>query len=107
MTVRFPACENVGEVFFTTKLFIPSTTGGLADGEEAAYALDATRWAEGAPRAMCATQRRTGQIYRVVALRIIAGAGRGGMNPQVFSGPDLTAIDSSRPAPFQAIAVFF
>jgi len=24
MTVRFPACENAGEVLFTTKLFIPS-----------------------------------------------------------------------------------
>jgi hypothetical protein len=29
-------------------------------------------------------------MSRVVALRIIAGARRGGMNPQVLSGPDLT-----------------
>jgi hypothetical protein len=45
------------------------------------------------PRALCATQRRTGQIHPVVALRIIAGAGGGRMNPQVLSGPDLSAID--------------
>jgi hypothetical protein len=32
-----------------------------------------------------ATQRRVEQIQRMVALRIIAGAGRGGMNPQVLS----------------------
>ena len=40
-------------------------TGGLADGEEAAYALDQTRRADVAPRALCANQRRTGQIHLV------------------------------------------
>jgi hypothetical protein len=71
-------------------------TGRQADGEEAAYALDPTRRADVAPRALCATQRRTGQIHPVVALRIIAGAGGGGMNPQVLSGPDLIAKIISR-----------
>jgi hypothetical protein len=56
-------------------------TGGLANGEEAAYALDPTRRTDVAPRALCATQLRTGRIHHVVALRIIAGAGGGGMNP--------------------------
>jgi hypothetical protein len=60
-------------------------TGGLADGEEAAYALDPTRRADVAPRALCAAQRRTGQIHPMATLRITAGAG--GMNPQVLSGP--------------------
>jgi hypothetical protein len=32
------------------------------------------------------TQRRTGQIHPMVALRIIAGAGSGGMTPR-FSSP--------------------
>jgi hypothetical protein len=65
-------------------------TGRLADGEEAAYALDPTQRADVAPRALRATQRRTGQIHPVVALRIIADPGRGGMNPQVLSSPDLS-----------------
>jgi len=47
--------------------------------------------ADVAPRALCATQWRVEQIQRVVALRIIAGAGGGGMNPQVLSSPDLAA----------------
>jgi hypothetical protein len=67
-------------------------TGGLADGEEAAHALDPTRRADVAPRALCATQRRTGQIHPMVGLRIIAGARGGGMTPQVLSSPDLSAI---------------
>jgi hypothetical protein len=66
---------------------------GLADGEEAAYALNPTRCANVATRALCATQRRTGQVHRLVALKIIADPGRGGMNPQVLSSPDLTEID--------------
>jgi hypothetical protein len=32
----------------------------------------------------------------MVALRIIAGAGGSGMNPQVLSSPDLPAIDNGR-----------
>ncbi len=64
--------------------------GGLADGEEAAYALDSMRCANVAPRALCADQRRTGQIHRVGAYRFIAGAGRGGVNPQLLSSPDLS-----------------
>jgi len=40
--------------------------------------------ADVAPRALCATQRRTGQIHSVVALRIIAGNGGGGMAPRLF-----------------------
>ena len=67
-------------------------TRGLADGEEATSALDPTRRADVAPRALCATQRRIGQIHRVVVLRIIADPGRGGMNPQVLSGPDLSTV---------------
>ena len=39
------------------------------------------------------------QIHRVVALRIIAGSGRGGMNPRVLSGPDLIAKIFSRLLP--------
>ena len=50
--------------------------------------------ADVAPRALCATQRRLEQIQWVVALGIIAGGGRGGMNPQVLSSLDLTPIDS-------------
>jgi hypothetical protein len=57
------------------------------EGEGSAYALDPTRRADVAPRAQCANQRRTGQIYPVVTLRITAGAGGDGMNPQVLSGP--------------------
>ena len=60
-------------------------TGGLADGEEAAHALDPTRRADVAPRALCATQRRTGQIHPMVGLRIIARAGGGGMTPRFQS----------------------
>ena len=67
-------------------------TGRLADGKETAYALDQKRCADVAPRALCADQRRTGQIHRVVAHRFIAGAGRGGMNPQILSGPDLSTV---------------
>jgi hypothetical protein len=48
---------------------------------------DPTRCADVAPRSLCATQRRTGQIHRVVALRIIAGAGRGSMTPRFFPVP--------------------
>ena len=44
------------------------------------------------PRVRCADQRRTGQIHRVVGTRFIAGAGRGGMNPQILSGPDLSTV---------------
>ena len=51
-----------------------------------------TRRADVAPRALCADQRRTGQIHRVVAHRFIAGAGRGGMNPQILSSPDLSTV---------------
>jgi hypothetical protein len=50
------------------------------------YALDQNRCADAAPRALCADQRRTGQIHWVVAHRFIAG-GRGGMNPQILSSP--------------------
>jgi hypothetical protein len=50
--------------------------------------------ADVAPHALCATQRRVEQIQWVVALGIIAGGGRGGMNPQVLSSLDLTPIDS-------------
>jgi hypothetical protein len=32
-----------------------------------------------------------GKYHRVVAHRFIAGAGRGGMNPQILSRPDLIA----------------
>jgi hypothetical protein len=60
-------------------------TGGLADGEEAAHALNATRRADVAPRALCAIQRRTGQIHPMVALRIIAGPG--GMTRRFFPVP--------------------
>jgi hypothetical protein len=65
---------------------VESTVDQLVDcdGEEAAYALDPTRRADVAPRALCANQRRTGQIHPVVALRIIAGAGGGGMTPRFF-----------------------
>jgi hypothetical protein len=66
--------------------------GEQAHGEEAADALDQTRCADVAPCALCATQRRVEQIQRVVALRIIAGGGRGGMNPQVLSSPDLSTV---------------
>ena len=66
----------------------------LGHGEEAAYALDPTRRADVAPRALCATLRRTGQIHPVVALRIIADPGHCGMNPQVLSNPELTEIDT-------------
>jgi hypothetical protein len=69
--------------------------GGLADGEEAAYALDSMRCTNVAPLALCADQRRTGQIHRVVAYRFIAGAGRGGVNPQLLSSPDLRGLQSS------------
>jgi hypothetical protein len=67
-------------------------TGGLSDGEETAHALDPPGRTDVAPRTLCATQRRTGQIHPVVTLRIIAGAGGGGMNPQVLSGPDLSTV---------------
>jgi hypothetical protein len=72
-------------------------TGGLADGEEAAHALDPTRRADVAPRALCANQRRTGQIHPVVALRIITNAGGGGMNPQVLSSPDFSRVRQRSP----------
>jgi hypothetical protein len=45
------------------------------------------RRADVAPRALCATQRRTGQIHPMVALRILAGAGGGGMTPRFFPVP--------------------
>jgi hypothetical protein len=57
-------------------------TGGLADGEETAYALDPTRRADVAPRALCANQRRTRQIHPVVTLRITEVARGGGMTPR-------------------------
>jgi hypothetical protein len=55
--------------------------------EKCRYALDPTRCADVAPRALCATQRRAGQIHPMVALRIIAGAGGGGMTPRFFPVP--------------------
>jgi hypothetical protein len=57
-------------------------TGGLADGEETAYALD-RRGAQILRHARCALiNGELGKYTRVVALRIIADPGRGGMNPQ-------------------------
>jgi hypothetical protein len=34
---------------------------------------------------------RSTRLEQVVAFRIIVGAGRGGMNPQILSSPDLNA----------------
>jgi hypothetical protein len=68
-----------------------STVDQLVDWrmeKEAAYPLDSTWCANGAPRALCADQRRTGQIHRMVALKFIAGAGRRGMKtPRFFPVP--------------------
>jgi hypothetical protein len=41
-------------------LTVEGFTSALADGEKAGHALDPTRWADVAPRTLCATQRRTG-----------------------------------------------
>jgi hypothetical protein len=47
--------------------------------------IPAARGAAGVgQRALCATQRGTGQMHPVVTLTIIAGAGGGRMNPQVL-----------------------
>jgi hypothetical protein len=74
---------------------VESTVDQLVDWrmeKKQQHALDPTRRADVAQRALCATQRRTGQIHRVVALRIIADPGRGGMNPQVLSGPHFPPV---------------
>jgi hypothetical protein len=54
------------------------------------------RWTKRGARmllhARCALLNGVEQIQRVVALRIIAGGARRGMNAQVLSSPDLSTV---------------
>jgi hypothetical protein len=63
---------------------MPRSTGGLADREKAAYALDRARRADVAPHTLCASQRRAGQIREVFALKIIVGFADSSMTPTSF-----------------------
>ena len=59
----------------------------LADGEEAAHALDPARCPNVASCSLYASERGSGEVHRPVAVENIGGGIRGGVTPRFFPVP--------------------